>query len=404
MRRSVLLSCACLALLTAICLGAEWPGWRGPNKDGISPETAINKDWKAKPPKELWRVALSDGGHAGLAVSGGKLFIIDHQAGKDVVRAIDAATGKDAWTCPYDDKSKDNYGFSRATPLVDGGRVYTVSMMGNVLCLNEKDGKVVWQKNLVKDFGGELPGWQMACSPMIDGEKLILVPGGRAGAVLALKKDTGALIWRGGAADKPGYSTPVAATVAGKKQYVVLTSSMLQGVQASDGKALWSVSWKTQYDVNAPTPVVTGPDTVFITSGYGRGCALVKVKADGASIAWENKNIQSHFNTPLFFDGRLYGTTDPGDLVCLDAKTGDNVWRKGGFEKGGVAGVAGCVVAQVGNRGTLVLVEMAPAGYKELGRIEAFPNCHERAWSPPIVAEGKVFARDLKEVACFDIK
>ena len=194
------------------------------------------------------------------------------------------------------------------------------------------------------------------------------------------------------------------ATLAGRKQYIVFLATQLAGVDAQDGKLLWSFPWKTQYDVNAATPIVVGNDSVFITSGYGRGCALVKVTADGATKVWENKRIKAHFNSPVLDGGYLYGNSDPDDLVCLDAKTGDAAWSQEGFEKGGVAAVDGCLVAQNGQRGTLVLCVMSPKGYKELGRINAFPKSRKEAWAPPIVADMKLIARDLKELVCYDLK
>ncbi len=405
--RRILLVSACAAVLVVSAgsvFSADWPGWRGQGRNGFSSDMGINKDWAVRPPKELWRIPLGDVGHAGPAVANGKVFIVDHKDGKDVLRAIDLATGKDVWTCAYEDAKAENYGFSRATPLIEGGKVYGVSMMGNVLCLDEKDGKVLWRKNLVQDFGGRLPTWLMAVSPVIDGDKLIVVPGASDGAVAALNKDTGELVWKGGGGDKPGYSTPVVATLAGKKQYVVFLATTLAGVDASDGKLLWSFPWTTKYDVNAATPIVVGDDSVFITSGYSRGCALAKVGADGVTKVWENKAVSAHFNSPVLDGGYLYANSDPGDLVCLNAKTGEVAWKQDGFEKGGLAAVDGCIVAQAGDRGTLVLCEMSPRGYKELGRIDAFPKSRKRAWAPPIVADMKLVARDLKELVCYDIK
>ena len=393
---------AAAAVATAL-FAADWPGWRGQRRDGYSLEKGINKGWKAKPPKELWRIPLGDIGHAGPAVAGGKVFIVDHQKGDDVVRAIDAATGKDVWTYAYADGTGEDYGFTRSTPLIEGGKVYVISMMGKVLCLDEKDGKVVWEKSLIADLGGRKAQWHMSMSAIIDGDKLIVVPGAKDGAVAALNKDTGELIWKGGGSDIPGYSTPVVLTPEGKKLYVVFLGTSLVGVDAEDGKLLWSLEWKTKYDVNAATPVVIGDAGVFITSGYGRGCALLKVSARGVEKIWENKNVQAHFNSAVFAGAYLYANSDPDDLVCLDVKTGKTVWKQDGFEKGGLLSVNGCIIAQSGSRGTLVLCRMTPDGYQELGRIDAFPKCRKRAWAPPIVADMKLFARDLKELVCYDL-
>ena len=393
-----------LSLTVAACLTArasDWPNFRGPNHDGISDEKLANKDWTAKPPKELWRITLGDEGYAGPSVAGGKMFIIDHKGDRDVVRAVDVKTGKNLWTHEYEDTDKSNYGFARATPTYDGGRIFTLSRLGALNCLDVKDGSVVWQRDIKKDFGGRWRGqtWDYAGSPLVDGEKLIVCPGGPGASVVALDKNTGKDIWRGGGDDQSGYATPVKAAIAGKTQYVVFTGMAVIGVDVSNGAKLWSSTWHTSYDINAATPLVIG-NNVFISSNYGQGCALIDASTEPAKQIWANKVLKAHFNSPMLFDGHIYGIGDPGELNCIVPADGSVKWKHAGFQKGGVLGIDGCVIAINGSDGDVVLCRMTPEKYEELGRIKPLGS---ESWTAPIVAQGRLYVRNKKELVCLDL-
>jgi len=392
-------------LLAVLCLpmsasAAEWPRFLGPNGDGISPETGINKNWAQRPPKVLWRTPMSDKGFAGPAVADGVLYIIDHTGHKDIVRAIDVQTGKDLWQFTYEDTSRENYGFARSTPLVSEGKVYTLSRLGLVHCLDPKSGRVLWQRDIIKDFKGKRPDWDLAGSPVLDGEKLILVAGGRDATVVALNKDTGQTIWTGGGTHEPGYATPVVATIGGTKQYVVFTAKHLIGVDAATGALLWKFPWETRYNVNAATPIVSG-DTIFITSSYQTGCALLQLTKRGVRQVWRSKDVQSHFSTGLLVDGFLYSTSDPGRLVCLELSSGKVAWARRGFEKGGLVGVDGTAIVCDGKTGDVVMVQLSPTRYQELGRIKPLGG---QSWTAPVVAEGKLFIRNREALVCLDLE
>ena len=380
-------------------LAADWPQFRGPNADGISPETGISKDWKDNPPGVLHKVTMGDGGYAGPAVADGRIFIIDHEGADDVVRAIDIETGENVWTFKYADAAQNNYGFARSTPTIDGDRIYTLSRLGVLHCLST-GGEKVWDVNITKRFGGKHPNWQMAMSPVIDGDKVIVVPGGPDAAVAALDKTTGKTIWKGGGSDKPGYATPVVATIGGTKQYVIFTAFKLMGVDAEDGKALWEFPWRTGHDVNASTPIVSG-DEIFITSNYGRGCALVKIKDGKAEAVWENKAMASHFSTPVLSDGYIYGSTTAGHLACIEWETGEVAWKVPGFERGGVVAVDGALIAVDGASGEVVMFELASEESRELGRMKPLGG---QSWTAPIVADGKLIVRNKAELAWIKLK
>ena len=386
--------------LPAASFGADWPHFLGPFSNGISPERGINKSWRQKPPKMLWRVSLSDNGYAGPSVSGGKVFIVDHQGGNDVVRAIDMRTGRDAWRCSYPDTATANYGYARATPTVNSGKVYTLSRLGVLNCLDAGRGKKLWSVDIVRQFGGKRGGWDLAGSPAIDGKKLIVVPGGASATVVALDKNTGKPIWRCAANDAAGYATPVVATLGGKRQYVIFSATKAMGVDAGSGRVLWSIPWRTQYDANAATPVAIG-NSVFITSGYGHGGAMVDVSARGARIRWQNRDIQSQFSTPIVARGRIYCTSDTGNLVCMDARTGRALWKQTGFPKGGLVGVDGTLIAVNGRNGEVAMANLGAPGYQELGRFRPLGG---ESWTAPIVANGCLLLRNHQTLACFSLK
>jgi len=387
-------------LSPAHCAASDWPQFLGPSRNGTSSEIGINKNWLTKPPKMQWSVPMNDLGYSGPSVANGVLYIIDHTGDQDIVRALKLDNGKKVWESRYQDAAANYYGFTRSTPTVAAGKVYTISRLGLVNCLDAKTGKKIWSRSLVNDLGGVKPTWDYSMSALMDGNRVIVVPGSKKGTVAALDAGSGRTIWQGGGSDIPGYATPAVATLNGVRQYVVFTGKSVNGVEAATGKLLWRCPWETINDVNAATPIVSG-NTVFITSDYGHGCALIEVTAQGARIKWQSKAIQSHFSTPILDDGCLYSTTDPNKLVCLDLATGKVRWEQRGFEKGGQMAVDGVLLAFEGAKGNLVMVKLTPAGYQELGRFRPLGG---QSWTSPIVAGGKLIVRNQKTLACLELK
>ena len=392
---------ATLVLLPVALNAADWPRFLGPNANGFSSETGLKTNWSQVAPKMLWSTPLTDGGFAGPCAAGGKVFIIDHAAGKDVVRAIDIKTGKDVWTYPYVDDKGEDYGYSRSTPLVDGNKVYTVGRFGMICCLDAKTGKAIWTNDIRTTFNGKAPQWKHSWSPTTDGNALIVCPGGTDASVAALDKMTGKTIWAGGGSDVPGYATPVVTQTDGKKIYIVLTGWNLIAVDAKTGKQLWHIPWKGPCDVNAATPIVMG-NTVFITAGYGLGCALVQFTYADAKIVWQNKDLQSRFETPLLYNGYVYSTEESNNLVCMDTKTGRVAWKQPGFEWGGTTGMSGGVAMTFdGKGGDLVAFKLSPEKYQEIGRFKPLGG---QSWTAAIVADGKLIVRNKTALACFALK
>jgi len=363
---ALLILCLCLPL---VVFAADWPQFGGPKANGIAPDQEINKNWAQRPPEKLWQVALGDPGYAGPAVAGGKVYIIDHQGDQDVVRALDLATGQEIWRLSYTDTAPDNYGFARSTPLIYAGKVYTLSRLGSVHCLDAETGTKLWSRNIQTDFGGQKPDYDYSMSPIADGNRLILCPGGNNAAVVALDNNTGQTIWAGGGSDPPGYATPVVADILGVRQYVVVIGASLRGVDANTGQLLWSFRWETHNNINCATPVVT-ENRVFISSDYDHGCAMVEITAQGPKALWENKELQAHFSSPVVYNGYIYGVGNPGFLVCLDPATG-------------------------------TAVNAVPTGYEELGQIKPLDG---QSWTAPIIANGKLLVRNRTALVCLDLK
>jgi outer membrane protein assembly factor BamB len=382
--------------------GADWPRFRGPDYNGISREKGINKDWQARPPKLLWKQDLGDKGYGGPSVADGLLYITAHRGTEDVVLALNVQTGEEKWhyAVPDSDKESMGQGFTRTTPTVDGDRVYTLSRFGKLFCFESATGKVIWSKDIVETFHGQRPTWDIAGSPLVDGDKLIVCPGGPDASVVALNKMTGETIWSGGGSDVPGYSTPYLATIGGVRQYVCTYVNSVGGVATTDGKLLWKMPWVTGANVNAATPLVIG-NRVFITSGYGHGCAMLEVQGDKVQPVWMNKEMQAHFSSPIFTGGHIYGTGDPGTLMCLDPQTGSALWKQKGFEKGGIIVIDGVIIGCNGSNGDVIMADLSPSGYKELGRITPLGG---QSWTAPIVAEGKLIVRNNTAIACLDLK
>ncbi len=396
---------AIFIILSPSVRAADWPRFLGPEANSISSETGINKDWTTEPPQESWRVPMTDEGFSGPAIKGQVVYLHDHLDADDVIRTLDANTGKEKWRFTYPETGRENHGFTRATPTVDGDRVYTISRTGVVHCLNATDGQLIWRADVMTDRGGAPPEWGASNSAFIDGNQLIAIAAAENKHVVALDKTTGKEVWSGGGTDIAGYGTPALATLDGRKQYLIFTGKSMIGVAAEDGTLLWRHPWETRLDSNASAPIVVDGNSVWIASGYRRGCALLRIDGDQVSEVWSDKRITPHWSSAVFADGYLYTTTPPGFLVCVEAKTGKEKWRsKGtarGFEHGGLVAVDGTLIVIEGNTGNVVQVDIATEAYRELGRIN--PLRSARCWTAPVIAEKKLYVRSPEELVCLDI-
>ncbi|MBI5383214.1 MAG: PQQ-like beta-propeller repeat protein [Verrucomicrobia bacterium] len=412
-RSAVLLALgvAAVASLQLSARGEDWPRWRGPNLDGISKETGWLAQWPAEGPKKLWEAGVGIG-YSSLAVSKGRVYTMGNIAEKDGVSCFEAETGKLRWRHDYACASRDPNGYhgTRCTPTVDEDRVYTVSRHGNFFCLDAATGNPIWSKDLKKDLAGREPrngqreGWGYAGSPLIEKNWVLIEVGGEGASVAAFDKMTGEVVWKAGS-DCPGYASLIAFDLGGERCFAQFSEANIIVRRMKNGSELWRLPWKTSYGVNAATPIIQG-DEMFISSGYGFGCALLKMSPESVKEVWRNKSMKNHVNSCVLVDGHIYGYDD-SELKCLDwktgevKKTGDANWGTKAYGKGAIL-VAGDKFILFGQTGKLGVAEINPNEFKELSSFQALPG--KDTWANPVLANGRLYVRNLDKVAAFDVK
>lgn len=387
-----------LCLLAGAALAADWPQFRGPNRDGVSRETGLLKSWPAGGPKVLWKAPAGEG-FSHVVVAGGRLFTLYGQGSQEVAVALDAASGKQVWKTPIDGKYTSDMGNGpRSTPTVDAGTVYALSANGKLVALNAANGKKVWEKDLADEFDARLPGWGASTSPLVEGNLLLVDVGGSGGkSLVAFDKKTGKTVWTS-QNDKAGYSAPIAITVGGVRQVIFFTATSVVSVAPATGKAFWRIPWRTDWDVNAAAPIFVAPDKLFISSGYGVGAALYKLKGGGQpEEIWKSRGMKNQFSSSVLHNGTIYGFDDT-TFKAIDAATGKDLWRQRGLGHGSLI-LADGHLAVLSERGKLVLVEATPAAYKEKGSVEILSG---KCWTAPTLANGKLYVRNEEEMKALD--
>jgi outer membrane protein assembly factor BamB len=402
----LLLVCAAVLGLAAVLPAADWPNWLGPNHNGSSPETGLLTDWPASGPKVLWKVAGGDG-YSSVAVVGGRAYTLVQRGGDELALALDAASGKELWTRRIGPAYKNNYGNGpRSTPAIDGKHLYVQSVTGTVACLETASGNIVWQKDLLKEFGAKNISWGLSASPLIDGDRVYVIPGAKGAGVAALDKNTGKVLWKTGD-DKAAYASPIALTIGKQRQAIFFTAAGLLACNAADGKELWRVPWKTEYDVNICTPLAVG-DQLFVASGEEVGCALFQLKgAEKPSVVWDSKGARSVMKTywanAVVHDKHLYGVSGEFEgvinLNCVELATGKLVWSQERFGKAAITLADGHLFI-VTKPGDLVLVPATPRGYQEKARLKGFLGDNRTV---PTIADKRLFLRDRQHIYCLDI-
>lgn len=367
---------------------ADWPNYRGPDHNGITKETDWKSDWGDSGPKVLWKKSIGIG-FSSIVVAEGRVYALGNQGKtEDVLYCFDAVTGEEEWThsypCPLEPKYYE--GGTLSSPTVDGDKVYTLSKMGSLCCTNAINGKLIWHKELNKDMGYELPTWHFSSSALIVGDMLVLNIGD---AGLALDKNTGAGIWSNGKG-KCGYATPVPFFMNEQRGLAILGKDLIVAVSPNDGRKLWQFPWVTKNDVNAADPIING-NHVFISSGYGRGCALLEINDGKATEVWESKVMRNHINGSVLFDGFLYGF-DESTFKCVAPQDGTEKWRDESLGKGALMMSSDGRMIIMSDKGELVIAQANPEEFKGLARAQILPN--SRCWTTPTLANGKIYARN----------
>jgi outer membrane protein assembly factor BamB len=394
---------ALLFLCTAVVAqtGGEWPQWRGANRDGISKETGLLKQWPEGGPPLVWKAAGAGRGYSSFSISKGRLYTMGLRGDREFIIAFDIANGKEVWATPHGGAFRNDRGDGpRGTPTLDGDKLYSLGGNGDLSALDLKTGKVVWTMNVLQKFGGSNIKWGISESPLVIGDKVLVNAGGPGASIVALKKLDGTLIWKS-QSDEAGYSSAIPVEVGGTTQVIFFTGSRAVGLDLSNGKLLWEYSRPSNDVANVATPIVRA-NRVFISSDYGTGGGLVEIKADGkAQEVYFTKEMRNHHATSILIGDHLYGFSS-SILTAMRFDTGEVAWRNRSVGKGSLTYADGYLYAFSEN-GVVGLVEANPTAYRETGRFK-IQQGELPTWTHPVVAGGRLYLRDQDTIYAFDVK
>lgn len=370
----------------------DWPIWRGPNSDGISKE----KGWD---PQKISNVAWEKNlgvGYSSFSVQGDRVFTMGNKDKKDHVYCLDAKTGKEIWDYSYDCSPGGGYAGPRATPVLVDGKIYTLSREGQVHCLDAKTGNKVWEQNINK-LGAQNITWQYSGSITVE-NGIAYINAGENG--IALDAKTGEKKWA--SSGKGGYAAPVIFNKG--KNAAIFSCKTLKVIDAKKGKELASFQWETAHDVNAADPIVE-KNNIFISSGYGKGCALLKLSGSKLKEEWRNTSMCSHFSSPVLLEGYLYGVNGNagnGTLVCLDLKNGKTKWsEKLGF---GSLMIADGKIIFLNEKGTMTICKASPSGFSKIASANVLSGA-DKCWTMPVLSNGRIFCRGSNgKMVCLKVK
>jgi outer membrane protein assembly factor BamB len=388
-----------LLVLGPLVLLGNWPQWRGPNRDGISPETGLLKTWPAAGPPLVWKTQGLGEGYSAFSVVQGRLYTQGQRGSDQFVMAFDTTNGKKVWETKSGRAFNERRGPGpRGTPAVDGERLYAQAADGTLVCLKNATGEKVWEVDLLGISGGSVPQWGISGSPLVDGNRLIVAPGGSNGSILALDKMTGKVLWKS-QSDSSGYSSPIVYDHAGKRQIATLTGDAAVGLQASDGKLQWRYEKVANGTANIATPI-HHDGHLFVSTDYGTGCALLRLTLKGAEEVYFNRDMKNHYSSSVLVHGYLYGFSST-ILTAMKWEDGTVAWRDRSVGKGSVAYADGRLYVH-GENGNIALVEATPTAYKEISRF-SIPQGRFPTWTPPVISNGRLYLREQDQLYCFNI-
>ena len=399
----------------------DWPQWRGPDRNGVSREVGLLKQWPAGGPKLLWQLSDIGDGYSTPSVVGSRIYVMSNRGmDNEFVLALAVNDGRTIWTTRVGNVGNPNQNPSfpkaRSTPTVDGNRIYALGSDGDLVCLEADTGNIRWQKSLRKDFGGQSGEWAYAESPLVDGDVVVVTPGGAQATIVALNKKTGATVWKtavpGG--DPAGYASAIVVNGGGRKQYVQFLSKGIVGVDARNGEFLWRYKEAAKGPAQYFTPIAR--DAYVYGGALGIGGALVQLKADGAGVGVEQvyfeRGLPNGLGGAVLVGDYLYGTDIAnGPLVAIEFATGKVKWKADTIGRVSAIYADGLLYLH-GLNGDVALIEATPDAYREKGRFtppdqprhkqtEQYP---EQAYAHPVIANGRLYIRDLGTLWAFDIK
>jgi outer membrane protein assembly factor BamB len=391
----------------------DYPEYRGRRRDAVVLGPALARDWSAKPPRELWQPRPPiGGGYASFAVAGNIAVTIEQRRDNEAVVCYDIDTGRERWVHSYPAHFKELQGGPgpRATPTIAGDRVYSLGAEGMLVCLDAHKGEPSWSVNILEDNQNLM--WGMSGSPLVYDDVVVVNPGAQteaaAGkALVAYKRvaDSPEVVWSAGNA-RAGYSSPMLATLAGRRQIVLFDEEGLAGYDTAGAGELWRFPWTNSQRINVAQPLILECDRVFISSSYGKGCAMLRVSQEPGKWSvkplWQNRLMRCKFSSPVAYKGHLYGL-DEGDLVCLNQETGQRAWRGDNYGHGQLV-LADDLLVILSESGQLALVEATAEAPRQLGIFAALENKGGKTWNCPSLANGKLFIRNHREMACYDLR
>jgi outer membrane protein assembly factor BamB len=395
------------SLLMALALGAaeihaaDWPQFRGPDRDGISTETGLVDGWGENGPRELWRSPIGAGYSAIIAV-GDRLFTMDSDDSREYVIALDRATGREAWRTAVGELFENDYGNGpRSTPTWSDGALFALSSVGNLTALSADEGKLLWRRELQADFGSEVPNWAFSSSALVMGDRVFVEVGGAEDrTIAAFNRESGELDWTAGSGGI-AYSSPIVVPFNGVTQIVFLTQNGLSAL-TPEGETLWTSEFVPELGIKPASPVFVAPDLIFASASYDAGAKVVRLVAEGESVGveevWEHRLMRNHFNGSVAVDGHLCGF-DKAFLKCIDAATGETSWTRRGLGKGSLIKADGKLIV-LSERGKLALLAADPAEVRELATHQALTG---RCWTQPTLAGGSLYLRNGAEIVAFDL-
>ncbi|HXV62303.1 MAG TPA: PQQ-binding-like beta-propeller repeat protein [Vicinamibacteria bacterium] len=382
--------------------GLAWPRFRGPSMDGHYPGSIVTR-WPDAGLPLLWKQPVG-GGYASFVIAGGRAFTIEQRRDEEVVAAYDLATGRELWAHGWPAEFRETLGGPgpRATPTWDDALVFALGATGELKVLEESEGRVIWERNILDDASASNLTWGMAASPLIVDEKVILLPGGSNGnSVVAYDKRSGAAIWSS-LDDTQAYTSPMLVTLSGMPQILVVGARRVMGITVENGSLLWDYPWVTNQGINVAQPVVFDGNRVFLSAGYGHGATVLEVTQAGSGFSarpvWSNVRMKNKFTSSVLHDGYLYGL-DEAILACVEAATGELQWKGGRYGYGQLLVASGHLVVLT-ERGELVLVEATPERHAEVARFQAIEG---KTWNHPAIADGILLVRNANEMAAFRI-
>ncbi len=388
----------------------DWPQWRGPDRNGISKESGLMKQWPASGPSRVWMTSNLGAGFGSIAVQGDRIYVQGMQGRASMVSSLNRADGQVVWSKVIGTGLNNERGPGpRGTPTIDGDLLYVLTENGDLACLRIQDGTRVWQRNILADFGGRNISYLISESPLVDGNKVIVTPGGRNAGMVALDKMSGETIWTSEElSDEAGYASVIAADVAGVRTLMTLTGENGVGIRASDGKLMWEYPRVANRIANVATPVFHD-NKVFYSSSYGTGGALLGLTVQAGEVSAEElyftRNLQNHHGGLVLLDGYLYGYHN-SILTCLEFATGNVMWRDRSIGKGSLTYADGNLYLFSENN-VVGLAEATPSGYREKGRFEVADQVADQglfSWAHPVVSSGRLYIRNQGTLASYDVR